>query len=64
MASRSNCLDAFRSTAVQASLANEVLFFVALLGIFIALFILRRKSVPGTQLLGAPLIICLSFFLL
>lgn len=64
MASRFNCLNAFRSPTVQASFANEVLFFVALLGIFIALFILRRKSIPGTQLLGAPLIICLAFFLL
>ncbi|KAH5374225.1 hypothetical protein HBI49_053620 [Parastagonospora nodorum] len=62
--SSSTCPDAFLDTETQVSFANEVLFFVIILGIFITLFIFRRRKVPGKQLIGAPLIICLSFLLL
>jgi hypothetical protein len=57
------CPYAFVRTEEQASFANDVLFFVALLGITVALCITRKKS-AGRALLGWPLIACLFFFLL
>jgi hypothetical protein len=61
--STSSCPDAFGTTADQASFANDVIFFVIVLGITIALCIIRKKS-AGKELLGLPFIGCLFFFLL
>ncbi|KAF2134603.1 hypothetical protein P153DRAFT_362358 [Dothidotthia symphoricarpi CBS 119687] len=62
--SPSGCFGAFSDTSNRVSFACAVFFFLALLGISVASFLVRKKTRAGKQLLGGFYIVAVLFYLL
>jgi hypothetical protein len=60
----SSCPGAFALVPEQVYFANDVLFFIVILGIYIAMWILRKRTGAGKKLIGVPYIVSVTWLLM